>query len=290
MTWQQLILIQTCIAAIYTLLFRSIAKDHKSILVAAQVGAYNFVSIFCFGILWLILTETTFPSLPTAIHLYAFNGLLFASFSIFAYKVFTELDAAFGSIAIMLTALSSVIFGFVVLGEVLTVSQLLGSGLLLGAIVTANVLGSKHNKDNPKQLIIAFWVVGAAIIYGLAASIEKQLVLQDGLATYLLFGWAFQLFGAVIAFLIIKVLYVKDKTEDIVKPALVLGFLRGVAGLAFISAQIAGGPIGVLSSVSNFRVVIITGLAAIFLHERERLLQKLALCMVATIGLWLSFR
>ncbi len=127
------------------------------------------------------------------------------------------------------------------------------------------------------------------MIYGLAIVQEKSLVGKVTFESYLFYGWGVQALGSVCIALGV---YLFDsnrqaKVKLLVAKGSALGVVRALAGFAFIQAQIAGGAIGVLVTVTNFKIVLITIFGALILHERQRLKEKFAISIIAIVAMFL---
>lgn len=227
------------------------------------------------------------------------GGVAFALTGACAYKVMAYLDAATSSILNTLNAVFTVILAGLVLHEDLTLMQAAGALVMLGAIYYVLML-NRHKvaapHHNHRRRLSKAWLWGVvysvlgALFYAIAIVNEKHLLGLMSVPTYMVIGWGFQ---ALMVWLV--ALMVQPAKLSLLANGRTLGWaggagiLRGLAGLLFVVCQVKSDNVALMTVISNLRLLVIVWLAAWFLREREKLLQKFLAACITLLGLAIIF-
>lgn len=270
-------------------IMRVIARDKRNADAAFAVNALQFVALWVTG---LVLA----PSLGH-VHVYVLSkflwrfiggGLAFALTSVATYKSLTYVDAAVGTIIYALNAVTTTGLAVFTLHEGLSALQVFG-GVILVAAITYSLL-AVHARGNRRSLHNLLYGLGyaliAAVFYAIAIVNEKWLLGQMSAATYVVFGWGWQMLAAVV----VGVLLQPKRFKQIWRPQSLgwiasMGMLRGVAGAAFVLAEVRSNNVSLVSVIANFRLIIVMILGAWLLKERDRLRQKAVGALASLAGL-----
>jgi len=281
MSWPLLAFINIITAAVVVLLERVLLKDENSNPVASAI-------IFQFGLGVMALLAAvglgrfswpTFAAHPEFVWLFGLAALLWTGSTLFNFKAAKKIGA--GEITI-LGASSSIIAIFLsvlFLGEVLKISTIAGTALILLAVWLIN--REKLSFNSREGVILA--LVGAACA-GVAVVIDASI-----LRTYDVFSYV-----AIMSFLpglILVCVFPKQITKipALLKPKQflfmsVFCFIYTIQGLSYYLAFQNGAPMSQLTPLSKSSIILTVILAAIFLQEKSNLKQKVVAALLVTVG------
>jgi transporter family protein len=293
MSWQILILLNALFVGVSTIVMRVLARDKRNAGASFIINAGQFISLWLVGLLLLpLLGHVNADTLSEFFWRLAGGGLAFALTYTCTYKSLTYLDAAVGSIFNTLNALFTVGLAAVTLHEDLNLRQLLGAIILTAAIIyTTLALQAHKNKTSRRDLLygLSYAVLGG-LIYAVAIVNEKSLLHQMSTASYVLFGWGWQMLAAILVALLLqrRKLYVLFSRRTAVL-VILSGALRGIGGAAFVLAQVRSNNVALITVISNFKLVIVVVLSAWLLKERQKIQQKAIGALAAIAGLCVMF-
>ncbi len=278
-------LLQNVCAAGYALLSRNIiqryAKAHFQVL-AIVFGCLYMVGLCYVASQWRLVYADAFAQ-----HWWRYigGGLLFGVWTYYSYLVFQYVDAAIASLLSLLNILAVVFVASVSIHESLSVQQLVGSLVLLGAMAVIFTARTNQRVHNKWFAAISLSLV-ASCTYGLAIANEKWLLNHTTVPSYIVYGFGWQ-------FLVLLVMSLKIHRKqfrniyqrDFRNKTLLAGVVRGGAGLLFIISLVKANNASLISVLSGFKVVLTTLAGAIFLHETKLLTRKYAASIVAMAGI-----
>lgn len=293
MAWQALILIQAFLTALAVIVTRLLARDKYTAKASLAITAGWFVCLYGVGLLILPhFGNVQLSSLYEYWWRFLLGGLAFALTNAFTYYSLVYLDASVGTIFNTINALFTVFGASILLHENLDSQQLVGAVILLTAIIyTALATRHRPTKVVHRRLIIGLaYAIAAGVFYAIASINEKSLLAHVSVGDFLLFGWFGETVMAVLVVLLLQPGSLKVfKVPRVVGWTAVLGALRAVSGLCFILAIIRSNNVGLMTVISNFRLIIVVLLGVWLLKERQKTYQKLFGSAVAIIALSLMF-
>lgn len=283
MSWQILMLFQNLLAASFALVSRQIAKKVKGVhfQVVAVVFSVILVSGWAYGLWYGIDINYLWSYLP----LFITGGICFGLTNVGTYKALEYVDAGIATLFSTMNTVFAVIFATIVIHEGLSLQEIIGAFILFSAIWYVLALNINKNEKNQwmKALIIS---ILAAILFAVAATIEKHLLGKMPLATYITFGWSFQALAAISCSILIKpkkwVVLFKSGAIGLTLSA---GFIRALAGLLFIISLTLANNVSLIAVLSGVKVIFVVLLAALLLKERRYFNRKLEAAAIATIGI-----
>jgi drug/metabolite transporter (DMT)-like permease len=162
----------------------------------------------------------------------------------------------------------------------LKLHQILGTVLLLSAafLVTKNHRGGRFHVDKYIWLMLA-----SGIGLGIAMTAQRELIKITGFTTASLLSLL-----SPVLFLGFLSLFVRHKTTYSLKDTAATGTLYFLQLLSWVVLVAIVANLSVVSSITTFKVVIIFGIGAIYLHEHDDLLRKIIGAAIAIIGLLLT--
>ncbi|MGH7156681.1 MAG: EamA family transporter [Candidatus Saccharimonadales bacterium] len=295
MSWHLLILANTFLAAISYIIYRAAARKHTSNHQALAVNAgfyvFQYLAELCvLPFLGHIDSGKFWQYLPW----FLAGGAGFAIANLFLYKLLSHIDAGLSSVLGTLNVLFTILFAALVLHEDLNTPEIIGSLILLFAISYVVLVVRKpggHRRTSRAWLWGLWFALLAGVFYGAAAVNEKFLVGHMNLATYMLFGWSGQVLMAIVMGFGIRPqsawkFVTKPKTLRLIAAG---GVTRGAAGLLFLLALVRANNVAVVTVVSNFRLILIVLLGAVFLKERQKIPEKLFASLLALAALAIIF-
>lgn len=217
---------------------------------------------------------------PYRLFLLAFIcGICGAGSFITSYIAQKHIEAGITSIVTNIYTPITIVLASILLSEGLTSLQILGTLLLLVAMV---VVAKKHRIGKFRFDRYFMLMVAGGIMLGLAITAERALMKITGFSAGTLLSWWSQS-----AALGIAAFVTKSKHTYIKKDILITGVLRFLQSLSWVTVLFVVGNLSVASAVTTFKVVVIFIAAAIFLKEREDLPRKIIGSLIAVLGLLL---
>lgn len=293
MTWQLLVILSTLFLASSMLIMRVIGRDPANNGASFVINGGSFIFLWLTG---LALVPALGPVDSSVLSTYFWRllggGILFALTNVATYKSLTFLDASTGTIFNTLNAVFGVGMAALLLNEDLSLWQAYGAVLLLGAIIYCTLaLRSGTTKISRHNIILGLaYALVAAVLYGLAITNEKWLLGSINTATYVVYGWGWQALASVAAALVLQPKKVSMAFgKKLALWLVVLGVVKGLAGICFVRAEILSNNVALVSVTTNFKLVIVVLLGAWLLKERHKLRQKYIGAVVAMVGLTIMF-
>jgi drug/metabolite transporter (DMT)-like permease len=293
MNWQTLILLQSLLVACSTIGFRILARDKKTAKASFVMNAGMYIFLY---ISFLIL-------LPNLGHVqshiiaeywwrFLLGGLSFALTNVCTYKTLVYFDAGVATILGSINAFFTIIGASLYLGEYLSLRQLAG-GIILTLAISYGILATQPNRkkaDRQSLFSGVMFAILAAITFSFAAVNEKSLLGLMPLGSYYVFGIG----GQVLMSIAIAIILQSKKLHVLLDPKVaatcaITGLLRGFGGVCFIYAEIRSNNVGLVSVISNFKLIIVLLLGWWLLKERKYLERKLLSALFAIGGLTVMF-
>lgn len=296
MSWQLIILLQTVVYAFYVLLFRQMSRAAGTAEAAAALNAVMFVIMYPFACLWArYFGHLDLSVLSKHFLVLAIDGLGFALDNIFMYKALHYLDAANVSLLGISNTILTVILAYIVLGERFTGLQFIGM-VLLTVTVGYCLWLTKHQVAHIEKRQRRIWLMGllfialTAVTYAMASISEKYLLQQMNMASYIVVGWGSQTTMAVLVAIIWnRKGFSSLRTPKVKLQVLAGGLLRLVSGGFFVLAQVRSNNLGLVSTISNFRVILVVLLGIFLLRERTFYIRKLTAAIISVASLGILF-
>jgi drug/metabolite transporter (DMT)-like permease len=294
MSWQALIILQTLLISISTLAIRALTRQKKLV---ASIPALNAVQscIFYLGALCLLplLEPVELSKIFNYWEWFVAGGILQAIGNLYFFKLLSHLDAGFSTILITSTTLFTIFFASIILHEELTLQQTIGGTVLFAGIFYGMIVARQHHKRIKNT---ASWRLGllfgifACSMLGLAMVNEKFLLGHVGRATYVVYGTGAQALASLAVALIIAPHGFRGLGKgSIIRLNLLSGLSRSIAGVLLLTALFKSNNVALVSVVTNFKLIVVILLAALFLKEHKHLPQKLLAALIAIIGLSITF-
>jgi drug/metabolite transporter (DMT)-like permease len=293
MGWQVFISVQLVLVALATIVTRLLARDKRLANSGFAITAGWFVVLYTLGLLAL-------PKIghidTSAFHHYGWRfiggGIAFTLTNIFFFYMLKYLDAAIGTILGTISAIFTVFGAYIFLHENLTDAQIVGTCILIASVIYGS-LATRHRKHRAVHINLAIgasYALIGALFYAVAAINEKSLLGHMTTGTYVLFGWGCQTLIAVTAVLLIQPKSLKSLLRpNVAGWTFVLGVLRAVSGYCFMLSLVKSNNVGLVTVISNFKLILIVLLGAWLLNERNKMAQKLIAAAGAMVALSLLF-
>ncbi len=206
-------------------------------------------------------------------------GLFGAGFYITYFVAQKHVDAGITTLVSNIYTPVTIILASVFLNEGLTFIQIIGTVLLLFAIV---LISKKHRIGKfhfDKHFLM---MLGGGVMLGILLTAERSLQKITGFTGGTLLSWWSQaiILGA-------ATLIFNDKTRHTTKDTLITGALRFFQSFSWVILIFIVSNLSVVSAITTFKVVLIFVAAALFLNEREDLPRKVFGSVIAVVGLLL---
>lgn len=293
MDWPVLVFINALFMGLGVILTRAVARDKWYKKAAFATNAYQYLFLWLAGLLLLpALGAVRFHFLSEYLWYFVGGGAAFALVNITIYKALSYVDAAIGSIFGTLSALFTVLLAAIVLHQGLTGLQLLGSAVLMTAIIYCMVVlrGKRVHLTRYQVEAGFFYSVLSGIFFAIAIVNEQWLLRRMDAGSYVVFGWGFQVAAA----FVLALLFQRRKLGHVLhggKSTAVVasGLIRGIGGAAFVVAQIRSHNVALITIIANLKLIVVMVLGAWLLGERHMLRQKAAGIFASIGGLSIIF-
>lgn len=254
----------------------------KTFTAAEQIN-FTFKVIFI-----LFLGSLTFPFFSPfyisggafrLIALAVMAGVFGAGCNMLQYIAQKHLDAGVTTIVANIYTPVTILLSFFILNEGLTASQVVGTVLLLCAMV---IVSKKKSTGYFKFDKYFLFMLLSGVLLAVLLVAERMLTKVTGFSAGIMISWGAQAFT-----LGLVTLYLGSKHTYSTKEVAITGILQFFQACAWVVLVYTVGNLGLVSSITTFKVVVIFVAAAVFLHEREDLPRKILGSIIAVIGLLL---
>ncbi len=206
-------------------------------------------------------------------------GIFSAGFYISSFIAQKHVEVGISTLAGNIYTPITIILAIIFLNEGLNFLQIIGTILLLVAMV---VVSKKHRigKFSFDKYFLLILLSGISLAFVLVA--ERALMKITGFTAGVLLSW-----GTTCLFLGIITLITCDKSPYSKKDIIITGGLRFFQNLSWVVLVFVVGNLSLVSAVTTFKVVIMFILGAVFLKEKEDFPRKILGSIIAVIGLLL---
>ncbi|HYD34734.1 MAG TPA: EamA family transporter [Vitreimonas sp.] len=206
-------------------------------------------------------------------------GVFGAGFWICSYVAQKHVDAGVTTIVSNIYTPITIVLASLTLNERLTLTQGVGTILLLIAII---LISKKHHLGRLQFDKYFLMMVASGLMLGVLLTAERALQKMTGFSAGTLLSWWAQWAG-----LGIMALITKNKSRHTATDTLITGGVRFLSALSWVSLIYIVGNLSLVSAIGTFKIVLIFIAAALFLNEREDLSRKMIGSVIAMIGLLL---
>lgn len=293
MAWQLSILLSNVFAALRAIEARKIGTLRRDLTLFSFI--LSFICVVAVGIFYVLFFGEESIDHQAAWHsrgLISLMAICIGLENLLTLRLFRLLPASIVILLSLLNPLSVVLIASIFLGESLTLVQWFGASLVLSGVFTV-VLIKKASRSNKKKLAISTGLMIAlfvAVVYGVALTLEKKLLDQIGMSTYVLYGWGAQLIASVvIASFYYKQFHLPRNTNEFTH-ALTYGLLLGFAGILYVATQVESNSASLTVISSSSKVAIGVVLSYFLLKEKEHVRIKLMGVLLSFIGMVVLFQ
>lgn len=206
---------------------------------------------------------------------------LLSSISMILYlRSFKVENISISGMLLSFSIVVSTILGIIFLNESLSITKLIGIGLILTAIISLRLSNIKFEKNHKYALI-------GSIIFGINFTLDKFIVVNTHPMIYMF--WIFLLIP------IIGFLSSPKTVIDTIKKSQLSDFkalfISAIAYLVFnlctFYAYSKGGEVGKVDAINNTQVFLIIVAEFFILKQRDNIWRKLITAFIAFIGIWI---
>lgn len=294
--WQSLVLLHALFSALQALQFRAIARVKATRHAGLAVNAIAYSALYVCGLLVIPLLggEVVLQNFLNNILLYFTSAVLFVTALFFMYKSMAHLESAIASVLGTSSALFAVLLAMFFFDERLSGLQVLGIVLLIPCLAYVLLLARKGKKlidfhDQSWLRGFVFMMISSFCL-AFAHILEKAIFQESNIATYIAYGWLLQVLVAWSLYLLLgrkhKSIFKNNKT---VRSSLQLGGLRAVAGLFFVMALVKSDSVSLVTTIANFRIILVAILAGWILNEKQYYYKKMAAAALSVVALSIIF-
>lgn len=217
------------------------------------------------------------------------GGLVTALNGVSLLLVFRYMDAAMGSLLMTINVVMAVLAAMYILGERMGMQELIGAVAVVAAVVYALSVHVSRRERRNWTLGILFTVV-SAFLFAVAAVVEKFLLGEMGVSSYLVWGWGSQWLIAILIGLLLGwrnygVVLAKRNMKLVVGA----GLMRSGMGMFFVFSIVIFKSLCMAVILAGLRPLFVSFLGAWLLHERKFLLRKVVASVIAAFGVAIMF-
>lgn len=206
-------------------------------------------------------------------------GICGTAYFIASYISQKHIEAGVTNLVVNISTPVTIILATFFLNEKLTGLQVIGTILLLLAMV---IVSKKHHIGKFKFDKYFLLLLAGGVFLGILLVAERTLQKTTGFAAGTLFSWWSQ-----VLFLGIAVLITGSRHRFSRKNTIITGVTSGISSLAYVILVTIVGNLSLVSAVTTFKVVLMFIAGAVFLKEKEDLPRKIFGSIVALAGLLL---
>lgn len=206
-------------------------------------------------------------------------GVAGAIFNILQYIAQKHLEAGVTSVVSNIYTPITIFFSSILLHEGLTPLQIVGTIFLLVAIFLVSTQHRTGRFTYDKYFV--FMLLSGVLISAVLVA-ERELQRVTGFSAGVMISWGAQTLGLGLMALIAGEKHTYSSFET-----LTTGGLQFLKALSYVMLVWIVGNLSLVTSITTFKVVLVFGAAALFLHEREDLPRKIIGSIIAVIGLLL---
>jgi drug/metabolite transporter (DMT)-like permease len=288
--WPLVIIAQVIVSSVMTITTRKLSLSNQRVFFV--VGFFTYLMVALMGIVYSFVFGVDANYLPSAV---AWQYIVPASVGIVTawlllYKAISIFGASNAVLITMANYIGTVTLGYLVLGEAISSTFVLGAMLIVISIwiafsVRADTTRATHVSTIKKVSLVA--AMAAAFSFGMM--FEKLAIDTMGVWEYARYGWLMQFVCASILVAVYGRKEFSHVDRPVVNKAVVLGLLTSVAGGLYILALSLGTLSGTMLATSA-KITLTSVLAYVFLHERNALGLRVLGLAISIFGMWLILR
>jgi drug/metabolite transporter (DMT)-like permease len=206
-------------------------------------------------------------------------GIFGMGYFILNYIAQKHVDAAITSVVSNIYTPVTIVLSSLLLHEGLHGKQIIGTILLLVALF---IISKKHRVGRFNFDRYFWFMLASGVLLGVLLVAERSLQKTTGLSASTMLSW-----GSQCLFLGLATLYTKSRHTYSQKDILVTGTLKLLQGISYVTLVYIVANLSLVSSITTFKVVIVSITAIIFLKEREHIGRKIIGSIIALVGLLL---
>ena len=195
------------------------------------------------------------------------------------YTAQKHIDAGITIVVVNIYTPITIIFSSILLHEGLKPIQILGTILLLVAMV---IISKKHRIGKFRFDKYFMMMLLSGFFLAIVLIAERALQKQTGISGATMLSWGTQCFSLGLA-----TLFLKSKHTYNTKEIFSTGIITALSSISYVILVYTVGNLSLVSSVTTFKIVLMFIAAALFLHEREDLPRKILGSVIAVAGLLL---
>jgi len=279
---------QNLFGAFYALLSRrlSIALPHAQLHVSAVLYTVAVAAVWPFA--WYF-GDVSVADLVRLWPYILLCGLATALNGAIGLLIFRYMDAAMGSLLMTTNVVAAVLAAMYVLGERMGIQELAGAVIVLCAVCYAlSVHVSRRERRNWTLGILL--TLGSAVLFSISVILEKFLLGEMSIASYVTWGWGSQWLMAVL----LGLLFGWRRYGEVFsrRHALLVwgaGLTRAGMGLLFVISIVTLKSLCMAVVLAGLRPLFVSFLGAWLLKERKFLMRKVVASIAAAIGVAIMF-
>lgn len=279
--WLVLIILSTLSLSIGLIIERIILKEKNSDPVAYSILTETFFVILVLITALVLKQQLVFPHDKYTLF-FLTSSILWSASLILSFKAFQKLEASIMSIISALSPIISVPLSIIILHEIFTIKAIIGSILILFAIILVN----NSSKKQISKAGLLFAII-SSILAGIAVISDAIILSKYNTFSYLVFGPSLTSILLILAYpRKASKAFTIIKTRKFAKIFIFI-VLFTIQAVLYYLAYMAGGPMSKLTVINKSYIILTTLLAIIFLKEKSHIKTKILGAILVTIGVLL---
>ena len=288
--WPLVIIAQVIVSSIMTITTRKLSLSNQRVFFV--VGFFIYMMVALMGIVYSFIFGVDADYLPEMV---AWQYIIPASIGIVTawlllYKTISIVGASNAVLITTANYIATATLGYVVLGESISNTFVLGATLLIISLwIAFSIRADTSHVAHVSKLKMILLVGAMALAFSFGMMFEKLAIDTMGVWEYARYGWLMQF---VIASIFVAIYGRKEFSHvdrSVVNKAVVLGLLTSVAGGLYILALSLGTLSGTMLATSA-KITLTSVLAYLFLRERNALGLRVLALVISIVGMWLILR
>jgi len=279
MTWQTAITLHIVFGALFNILQREFSR--KRLFDARVAAGLTLLVAWFLGSIYAAASGAVDFSFPSSIWIYTLvSGFLFAGGLTLRFKAVERIDAADMQLINNLSIIVGIGTVSIWLGEQLEGIEYLGAFLILAAAA----ITTQQRKATARVRRYLWIAVLSALVFGIATSFERYILLDMNIQTYFVIGWGFQTAWA-LAIGGRKLKQSIPRSWEEFAPIGLIGLSLFAAGSMYVAATHLTDNASIINSLRAVKIPLTLLAATYFLRERGGLGRKTISTVLAATGI-----
>jgi drug/metabolite transporter (DMT)-like permease len=282
-----IILLQNFIAALYAVYNRKVASKSRDLYWHQTAAVFGI--LYAFALLYALPRHlVSFSDGAHQLPFLILNGFCFGIGTGIAYIAFRDQEAAVVNTNLLWKIPVAAFLAVVILDQSFAWANVLGSALIILSVCIASMSSvSKMSSWKPSKATVMALVAGS--LFGIGIVSEKITLNHMNVDTFIVMSWPSEFLWLLIPTLWNIHLWKKVTSPKVLRPTLIMGILRFIAGLMFIWALENATNTTLVTASGGLQTILTVIIAAVVLNETKHIIYKSLAAVIAAVGIVILF-